>query len=252
MRALLFALAVTQVTAFPVPADSSCEGMLFVESRELDFMYSEATPMDGEQYRIAQHGIFRNLAHATAVAQCGFEYAQMHSCEAGTPPRTRVVLSPGSMLQGADSAWSTEGVPDANAAGIVQRCSQMKADSSCVLWTCEIGRYRTESGAQVAAAHSQPPTVEEAGEWNWDPERDARFHYATCGGTWEPGSFVVRLRKAAVAPWSVRFGLYFTRGDAERAARAMQPQVRLHIRVVRQRVDGPLLEEALRAPVEDC
>jgi len=78
------------------------------------------------------------------------------------------------------------------------------------------------------------------------PSGDAVMHFETCTGTWQPGTFVVRA--GGVAPWSVRRGLYLTREDATRAAKAWGPRAK----VLRQRVDGALLEQSLREPFEGC
>ena len=230
-------LAVICLLLAPAQAFASCEGLLSVQSRELAFSYVEATPLDGElwtpEYRREYH---RSLAHALAVAQHAFEYARMHACEAGTPPRTAVILLPHGRLAPGDPK-------DPAAASMAADAAQADFDSVCVLWTIEIGRFRTEEAAILLAQDHGTAYADAA---DYDPSGDAVVYYECCAGTWQPGSFVVR--RSGVAPWSVRRGLYLTREDAERAAGAYGPRAK----VVRQRVDGALLEQALAEPYEGC
>jgi len=221
----------------PAQAVASCEALLSVHSRELAFNYVEATPLDGElwtpDYRREYH---RSLAHALAVAQRALEYARMHSREGGAPTRTGVVLLPHGRLAAAD-------LKDPAATSIAADAARADFDSACVLWTIEIGRFRTEEGA-ILLAQDHGTVYEDAA--NYESSGDAVVHYECCAGTWQPGSFVVR--RSGIAPWAVRRGLYFTRQDAERAAGAYGPRAK----VVRQRVDGAVLEQALAEPHEGC
>jgi hypothetical protein len=223
----------------PAQAFSSCESGITAESRELSFTSFIGIPMSRADFPpVAEHAHFRRLAHAVAMAQCCLDTATAYSCEAGTPPRTRIMLASDGRLEALDGQ-------DSNAVGILRRCQRGDFDSTCFLWTVEIGRFNTEAGAQARAAENGAIYLDGS---DWDRSRDASLFYESCGGTWEPAAFIVRMARATVAPWSVRHGLYFTRGDAVRAATGYGSRAR----VMRQRVDGALLEQALREPVEGC
>jgi len=230
-------LAAIALLLAPAQALASCEGLLSVHSRELAFTYVQATSNDAEawtpDYRRQYH---RSLAHALAVAQRAFEYARMHTCEGGIPPRTQVILLPHGRLAPAD-------LDDTDAVSLARVGASADFDSICVLWTIEIGRFRTEESAILRAQDNGTVYEDSAG---YDRSVDAGIHYESCAGTWQPGSFVVR--RSGVAPWSVRRGLYLTREDAERAAKAWGPRARVN----RQRVDGAVLEQALAEPFEGC
>jgi hypothetical protein len=238
-------IALLTALASATPAEASCESGIMVNTRELAFSYSDAIPMRVEDFPpVAMHAHFRGLAHALAVAQACVDTSDIYSCEAGTPTRTGISLSPGSVLAAVDTS-------DVNAFAIVRRCARADDDSVCVLWTCEIGRFRTARSAHAladgTALASEPGVLTE----DWMPSRDATLVYDSCGGSWEPGTFVVHLGPSLVAPWATRAGLFFTREDALREA-ARWREGGLRVRVVRQRVDGALLEQALRQPMEGC
>jgi hypothetical protein len=226
----------------PGAASASCESGFKVESAAISFAHSETFPSPGEPAAIHAH--FRSLAHAIAVAQCCFDTAHALSCEAGTPPRARIGSTPDGGLEVAD-------VDDALARNVVDRCSHTVVDSTCVLWTVEIGRFRTEKGARTLADGVSIASDPEVLKGGWIRSRDATILYASCGGSWEPWSFVVHL-SGGVAPWATRTGLFLTREDAEREAARWYDAFGRPPRIVRQRVDGALLEQALRQPVEGC
>ena len=220
----------------PAQAIASCESGVTVESGTISFGYSGTLPTPPGNPEVHEH--FRSLAHALAVAQSCRDTILAHSCEAGTPPRTRIVLTGHGQLEALDP-------DDLIGRDVLSRCNPALLDSALTLWTVVIGRFNTEAGARDRAEENGAIYLDTSG---WDHERDVSLSYESCGGTWEPAAFIVRLPRATVAPWSVRHGLYFTPEDAARAAAAYG----LRARITRQRVDGALLEQALREPVEGC
>src|SRR5688572_32890961 len=89
--------AVVATFLMPASAFASCESALVVNSRELAFTYSDPTSLDVEPLTPSgMHAHFRGLAHALAVAKACFDSVRTYTCEAGTPPRTRLRLAPGS------------------------------------------------------------------------------------------------------------------------------------------------------------
>ena len=206
----------------PARAFASCESSLVVNSRELAFVYSDPTTLDTAPLSpSATRAHHRGLAHALAVAQACLDSARTH--RAGS--RSEIRMDPG---------------------------TRADVDSTCVLWTCELGRYRTEAGARSRWENASVLSDLAVHEKQWVPSRDATLLYESCAGSWEPGAFIVRLPGATVAPWSARCGLYFTSADAEKEAANWERVLQKPIRVVRQRVDGRVLEEALREPIEGC
>lgn len=231
---LVFAFALLLA---PAQVLASCEGLLSVHSRELAFTYIEATSDDGEAWTPAyRRQVYGSLAHALAVAQHAFEYARTHSPEASPGAASRVLLLPHGKL-------APEDLDDSAASFIAREGSRADFDSVCVLWTIEIARLRTEDSARELAREADSDFEDSA---DYVRSGDAVVYYETCAGTWEPGTFVIHA--SGVAPWSVRRGLYLTREDAERAAKKWSQRAR----VVRQRVDGALLEQALSEPEDGC
>jgi hypothetical protein len=131
------------------------------------------------------------------------------------------------------------------AARIVRACAVTPADSVATLWTCEIGRFRTLTGAEAFGIGPSGPKD----PFDWRRSGDATLCLVTCTGNYEAGSFIVRLDRAAVAPWSRRVGLFFTRADAKRAGKAFAREYGRFPRIVRQRVGPAILEQAL---TEQC
>jgi len=218
----------------PACAIASCEQLLSVHSRELAFTFVGTAQSDVEVLtgnERVEH--FRSLAHGLAVAKWAFGYARAypHAGEASGI----VLLAAGQM--------APEDLDDAAAVRLAAAGRQAAVDSFSSLWTIEIGRFRTKDSALVFSDENGANYEDSA---NHEPGGDAVIYFEPCTGTVQPGSFVVRA--GGVAPWSTRRGLYLTREDAQRAAKAWGARAR----VMRQRVDGALLEQALREPVEGC
>lgn len=238
-------IALLTAMASATPPEATCESMIVVQSRELDFCYQNWTPLDGDAFTPpAQRLHFRALAHGIAVAQACLDTASVYSCEAGTPPRTRIRLVAGSDVEALDSS-------DVNAFWLVRRCRRADADSVCVLWSCELERFRTRESA-VNSYSVAATSVPESLAYAFDPEAGPRIRWVTCGGTFEPGSYVTRVLGARSRPWAKRVGLYFSHAAAARAAREWREELGDPVRIVRQRVDGALLEQALREPEDGC
>jgi hypothetical protein len=116
------------------------------------------------------------------------------------------------------------------------------------------GRYHV---ARIQSEFPEARTLTKDG-WAINTERieaatgqEALVAYRCCAGNWSPGTFVAHA-KAGIAPWRTRLGLYLTRKDAEHAQRTWERALERRIRIVRQRVDGAILEQALREPEEGC
>lgn len=238
-------IALLTAMAAATPAHATCESIITVQSRELDFCYNDWTPLDGDAFPPSVRRLhFRALAHGIAVAQACLDTASEYSCEAGTPPRTRIRLVAASDVEAVDSS-------DVNAYWLVRRCRGADADSACVLWSCELKRFRTRKAA--ANSYSVAATsVPESLAYAFDRKVGPRIRWVTCGGIFEPGSYVARIPGATSRPWALRLGLYFTRDEAVRAARVWREELGGAIRIVRQRVDGALLEQALLEPEDGC
>jgi hypothetical protein len=227
--ALAAALLVVPATAF-----ASCEQILSVHSRELGFTYVGTAVGDTQVSTAEQRADeFRSLAYGLEVAAWAFDYARAHPHAARA---TRIVLL-------AAGKPAPEDLDDPAAVALASAGRQASFDSTCTLWTIEIGRFRTEQSALTLSDGTASDYQDSA---NDRPGGDAVIYFETCAGTWQPGSFVVRA--GGVAPWSVRRGLHLTREDANRAAKEWGSRAR----VMRQRVDGAVLEQALREPVEGC
>lgn len=134
-----------------------------------------------------------------------------------------------------------EDLGDRVAVSVARELATASTDSTCILWTIEIGRFRTKASAQ-ALAEENGTSVSEA--IDYESYAGTTVIYDTCGGRFLPGPFVVHL-PGATGPWSTRRRLYFSREDAERAAKSWGPRAR----VVEQRVDGALLERVLEQPL---
>jgi hypothetical protein len=229
-------LALLVVLLAPARALASCESIISVQSRALNFRAYDTIsdgPMTAEQI----HAHFRGLARSLAVARACFESAGKHAHGTGTPPRTEIVRSVGRPIAAGDST-------DVDALWILRRVHPERTDSTCVLWTCELARFETDTKAREFRENLCPPVDSVLLKVGWNRRRNASILFETCAGYWEPGPFIVQVG----GKWALRGGLYMTREDAVRAAKAWGPKVN----VVRQHVDGPLLELALAEPIGDC
>jgi len=218
----------------PACGFASCEQLLTMHSRELSFTFVGTAQSDDEgltaEQSVEHH---RSLAHGLEIAAWTFEYARAHPHDAKV---SRLVLLAGGRMAPEDPV-------DPAAVAIVSAGLEAEFDSICTLWTIEIGRFRTRESALMLSDFNTATYEDSA---NYDPTGDAVLYFEPCWGTYQPGTFVVRA--GGVAPWSTRRGLYLTREDAERAAKAWGPRAK----VMSQRVDGSLLEQALRGPAEGC
>lgn len=226
-------ILVAALIATPIPAFASCEQLLTVHSRSLAFTYVGTAEGDDEVLSAEHwHEKYRSMAHALETAQWAFGYARSHHVRG---PAARVVLL-------AHGALAAEDLGDSVAVALAKEGARVVRDSVCVLWTIEIGRFRTpEDAIQFARDHE----VAQEDSANYVPAGDAVVYFESCEGTWRPGTFV--LGRLGDPWWIVRRGLYLTRADAARAAK----EPGLHAKVVQQRVDGELLEQALARPAMD-
>ena len=226
-------LALFVLLLAPAQVFASCEQLLTVHSRSLAFTYVGTAEGDDEVLSAEQwHEKYRSMAYAIETAQWAFEYARTRHARG---PASRVVLL-------AHGALAAEDLGDSAAVSLAKESARVASDSVCVLWTIEIGRFRSvEEAAQFARDHQ----VAQEDSANYVPAGDAVVYFESCEGTWRPGPFV--LGRLGDPWWIVRHGLYLTRADAERAAKAPG----LHRKIVQQRVDGELLEQALARPTMD-
>jgi hypothetical protein len=212
------------------------------------FSFSDAMPMSRVDFSPEdEHEHFRRLAHGLAVGQRAFEALDKYSLESGAPVRGAVTLTTAGRIVPLDPSNSYDGL-------IASVCKGIVAESTCVLWTCEIGRFRSQAAATAWA--DQFGTVYDkdllVNVELYERGPMALLIYETCAGALEPASFVVRVPGASSAPWATRRGLFLAREDAKSMARLWSVELGRKVRVVRQRVDGALLEQALREPAEGC
>jgi len=230
---LSFPLALALVLV-PTCAFASCEQLLTVHSREVAFTFVGTAQGDDEVLtgnQRVEH--FRSLAHGIEVAEWAFGYARAHPH--GVQSSRIVLLAAGQV--------APEDLDDPAAVALASAGRQAAFDSTCTLWTIEIGRFRTERSALTFSDENGSDYEDSA---DYRPGGDAVIYFEPCTGTVQPGTYVVHA--GGVAPWSVRRGLFLTLEDANRAAKAWGPRAK----VMRQRVDGAVLEQALREPVEGC
>lgn len=239
MKRALFLFAILLA---PAQAFASCENILIVKSRVLGFVYADAIPFDPDDFtRVSEREHYRGLAHALAIAQSCWDLGNIRVGDASPP--TYVQLLPGGRL--------VVPLTQPRAAEFIVRFSGAATESSCVLWTCEIGRFDTWEAAQARADLYGTEQVADGELERIDGDHEASIYFETCTGTWGPGSFVVGL-EGGVAPWATRHGLFLSSDDAHEAARHWSRVLHRPVRVVPQRVNGALLEQALREPEEDC
>lgn len=229
----------------PVVAGATCDDTLKVQSYDILFSFSDPAPSSrvgsspGDE---REH--FRRMAYALAAGQRALEKLAKRYEEFGSDSmptvRAPVVLDARGRVVAPDRS-------NPNSVAIERICAGAVAESSCVLWTYEIGRFKTKAAAE--AWLDRPPN-------RCDPDLvgNVEFHevgpealllFSNCECTWEPGTFVVRTDST----WSARRGLFLFRGDAASAARQWRVDTGRKARVVQQRVDGAVLEQALRKPV---
>jgi len=227
----------------PTSALASCESIISVQSRALDIGLGSVLPPRGEPMGdLEWHRHFRALAHGLAIAQCCLE-APYDSGSGAARSILYFRLGEGGNSEGLDTSATAHAEPRARRR--IANCSRADWDSSCVLWTCELGRYSTAREPKKAFASVSWGMVSDARVRSAGLAVDAHWTYVCCGGNWEPGPFLVPLNGGRFA---ARFGLHFTEADAERARRGLPTASRSGAHVLRQRVDGPLLEQALREP----
>lgn len=221
-------LALFALLLSPAQALASCESIISVHSSTFGFCTDAVWPPPAER---AVH--LRSLAHALATAQACFDSARAF------PDGARLVLTQRGELQPVFSVdWPSRIV--------AMKCARADWDSSCVVWTCELGRFASESRARECASGARPYYVPECSVPGDLRGSDARVLYSCCAGAWAPASFVVPIRRDAT--WAARAGFYFTRADAEHMAETWARVTARPVRIVRQRVDGSLLEQVLKAP----
>jgi len=221
----------------PAQAIASCESCISVRSAVLSFCSDDVRPSGMGEAAIALHR--RALAHALATAQACFDSAR--AAPEG-PGVARVFLNHNGDLRPADFR-------DKPSRRLAKKCGRADWDSSCVLWACELGRFRKEESARATAARVRPYYVPGCDQPDDLRNTDARLLYSCCAGAWTPASYVVYVRSES--SWAARAGLFFTRADAEKMGETWSRVTDRPVRVVRQQVDGSLLEQVLKAPDDD-
>jgi len=227
-------LLVIALLLAPAQAVASCESSLVVRSGALEFRSDDVWPSDTGKAASDSHR--RALAHALATAQACFDSARVSPVGPGA---ARLILTPNGELRAIDFR-------DKPSRSLATKCARADWDSACVVWTCELGRFRKESLARDRAARARPyyvPGSEQPGDLR---NVGVRLLYSCCAGAWTPASYVVHVRSDSA--WAARAGLFFTRADAENMAETWSRVTDRPVRVVRQRVDGTLLEQVLKAP----
>lgn len=199
MRGLVLAFSLTLA---PAAALASCEANLKVQSRVILFSFSDAMPMSRVDFSPEdEHEHFRRLAHGLAVGQRAFAAVEKYSDESGAPIRGAVALTTAGRIVPVNPSNSYDEV-------IASVCKGIVAESTCVLWTCEIGRFRSQAAATAWA--DQFGTVYDKDLLGnvelYERGPMALVIYETCAGAVEPASFVVR----------VPGGIERTLGDATR------------------------------------
>lgn len=223
-------LLVLGLFCLPEPARASCESCISVRSSVVVFCSDDVWP-HGDMERAAHR---RALAHALATAQACFDSARVMR---EGPGAVRLVLTSSSGLRPADFR-------DRASRRLAARCARADWDSACVVWTCELGRFRTEPLARDRTRSVRAFYVPDCGAPGDLRGVEARVLYSSCFGSWAPASYVVPVR----GEWAARAGFFFTRKDAEGMARTWSRVTGHGVNVVRQRVDGPLLEQVLAQP----
>ena len=218
----------------PAQAFSSCESCVTVRSAVLSFCSDDVRPSGMGEAAMARHR--RALAHALATAQACFDSARVSPAGPGA---ARLFLTHNGELRPADFR-------DKPSRRLVRKCARADWDSTCVMWACELGRFHKESLARACAARVRPYYVPECGQPDDLRNTDARLVYSCCAGAWTPASYLVHLRSDS--SWAARAGLFFTRADADRMAGTWSRVTGRPVRIVRQRVDGDLIEQILKAP----
>jgi hypothetical protein len=227
-------LLVIALLLAPAQAIASCESGVSVRSAGLAFCSDDVQPSGMGEAAMASHR--RALAHAIATAQACFDSAR--SSPPG-PGAARLLLTHQGELRPADFR-------DKPSRRLARKCARADWDSSCVVWACELGRFRKESLARACAARVRPyfvPGCDQPGDLR---NTDARLLYSSCVGTWTPASYLVAVGRGS--SWAARAGLFFTRADAERMGATWSRVTDRPVQIVRQRVDGDLIEQILKGP----
>jgi len=226
-------------------AHATCDDTLKVQSREILLSYADPAPRSRVDYSVEdEHEHFRRMAYALAVGQRALERISKYSDEFGAPMRAPMVLD----RQGRVVAFDHS---NPYAIELERICQGAVGESTCVLWTSEIGRFKSKASADSwLGRHGNVCDFDLMGNVELhETSPEALVIFGTCKCIWEPGTFIVRL--PAASRWSARRGLFLSRWDAESYARLWTSEIGRKVGVVRQRVDGALLEQALREPVSE-
>ncbi len=230
----------------PAISHASCESIVIVQSRELEFWYTDATSDGGiVKGDSADAAHFERLAHALATAYRAWSYMSVNSCEAGTPPRHYLHLQARSTLEKSEQA-EPHGRKDIGAyPGLAEHFAEFERGPACSLWTCDVVHLSRATAAESAAALLRAPRVPQWLYERSDPDSDVRWFHESCSGDVEVGAF---LDPQTEGPGRARvcYGLFFSPQDAEATAERLELLRGQRIRLRRIRVDGALLRRILQ------